>query len=167
MASIQKHTDKTSSLTQPSLVHWNPLLSLQKEMDKALHGFYDLFESRPFKSPEFEHCSLAPLMDLIEDANGYKLEVEMPGMDEKDIKISLNDNLLTIKGEKTISTKDNAKSYIAREITYGSYERSITLPQSADPEKATATFKKGMLWINIPKRTGRKGTAHQIPIQKA
>ena len=91
----------------------------------------------------------------------------MPGMDEKDVTVSLKDNLLTIHGEKSTSKKDERKNYIAREISYGRYERSITLPQAADGEKVSASFKKGMLWVTIPKKAGSKGNGRQIKIEKA
>lgn len=162
-------TKKDSHLTSRDLSRQilNPFVSIQKEVDRALHGFYDIFEAKPFNLLEFENLSIAPSMDLVEDDKCYKLEVEMPGMDETDITISLNDNLLTIQGEKSTSKKDERKNYIAREISYGRYERSISLPQAADGEKATASFKKGMLWITIPKRTGHTGNGHQIKIEKA
>lgn len=165
MASIQKGRDKPSQELSKQIL--NPFVSIQKEVDRALHGFYDLFESRPFNVKQFENLDLLPSMDLVEDDQCYKLEVEMPGMDEKDITISLNGNLLTIQGEKSTSKKDEQKNYIAREISYGRYERSISLPQGADGDKATASFKKGMLWITLPKKAGNRGNGHQIKIEKA
>ncbi len=77
----------------------------------------------------------------------------MPGLDEKDIQITLNDNLLTIQGEKPISKKDERKNYITREINYGQYLRSIYIPLAVDADKVTTSFKKGMLWITLPKKT--------------
>ena len=145
----------------------NPFLTIQKEVDNALNGFYDLFESKPFNFKAFENLKLAPSMDLIEDDHSFKLEVEMPGMDEKDISVSLEDNTLTITGEKSTSKKNEKKNYIAREINYGRYERRISLPQSADSNHISASFKKGMLWITIQKKAGSKGNGHQIKIQKA
>lgn len=145
----------------------NPFVPIQKEFDKALSGFYDIFEAKPFHIKEFENLSIASLMDLVEDEQCYKLEVEMPGIDEKNITVSLKDNLLTIKGEKSTSKKDERKNYIAREISYGQYELSISLPQAADGDKATASFKKGMLWIIIPKKAGQKGNEHRVEIKKA
>lgn len=165
MANLQKGNHQPSrDLTRQIM---NPFVSIQKEVDRALNGFYDMFETKPFNLKEFENLSIAPSMDLVEDEQCYKLEVEMPGMDEKDITISLNDNLLTVQGEKSTSKKDARKNYIAREISYGRYERSISLPQAADADKATASFKKGMLWITIPKKAGHKENGHQIKIQKA
>lgn len=165
MNNLKKRESTTSNEMAGRVM--NPFLTIQKEVDKALNGFYDLFESKPFNLKEFENLNIAPLMDLVEDNDSYKLEVEMPGMDEKDINVSINDNFLTIQGEKSTSKKNERKNYIAREINYGRYERSISLPQSADGEKATASFKKGMLWITIPKKPGSKGTGHQVKIQKA
>lgn len=165
MKNLQKQNNKSSHELVGQVL--NPFLTIQKEVDKALNGFYDLFESKPFNLKEFESLNLAPLMDLIEDENSYKLEVEMPGMDEKDITVSLKDNLLTIQGEKSTSKKNERKNYIAREINYGRYERSITLPQAADGDKVSASFKKGMLWVTIPKKAGSKGNGHQIKIEKA
>jgi HSP20 family protein len=165
MASLQKGLHKSSSELTRHIM--NPFMSIQKEVDRALHGFYDIFESKPFDLQKFENLHIAPAMDLVEDNQCYKVEAEMPGMDEKDITISIHDNMLTIHGEKSTSRKDEHKNYIAREINYGRYERCIALPQAADGEKATASFKKGMLWVTIPKKAGKKGNGHQIKIEKA
>lgn len=165
MGSLQKRNNKTShELAGHGM---NPFVSIQKEVDKALHGFYDLFESKPFNLKAFENLSISPSMDLVEDNKCYKVEVEMPGMDEKDIQISIKNNILTIHGEKSTSKKDERKNYIAREISYGQYDRSIALPEAANGDKATASFKKGMLWINIPKKAGSTGNGRQIKIEKA
>lgn len=165
MASIQKNNQKsTQSLSKQIL---NPFISIQKEVDKALHGFYDIFESKPFDLMNFENLHIAPAMDLVEDDKSFKIEAEMPGMDENDISLSIQDNMLTICGEKSTSKKnDESKNYISREISYGRYERSITLPQSANGDKATATFKKGILCITIPKKLGSNENGHQIKITK-
>lgn len=164
MKNLQKQGKSSNELVGQIM---SPFLTIQKEVDKALNNFYDLFEAKPFNFQEYENLNLAPRMDLIEDENSYKLEVEMPGMDEKDVTVSLKDNLLTIHGEKSTSQKDERKNYIAREISYGSYERSITLPQAADSDKVSASFKKGMLWVTIPKKAGSKGNGRQIKIEKS
>ena len=165
MTNLQKRNHKSPHELVGQTI--SPFLTIQKEVDKALNGFYDLFESKPFNLQQFENLTLAPPMDLVEDGNAFQLEVEMPGMDEKDIKISLDDNVLTIQGEKTTSEKKERKNYVAREINYGRYERSIYLPKSADGDKITASFKKGMLWISIPKKAESIGCAREIKIGKA
>lgn len=167
MASTQKPAKRFAQHLETESHLLNPFIHIQQEVDKVLHGFYDLFESKPYDIKHLEELSLSPAMDLVEDKDGFKLEVEMPGLDETNIRITLNNNLLTIFGEKSISKKDQDKNYIAREITYGRYERSITLPQSADLSRITASFKKGMLWINIPKKLGSCTKEQQIKIQRA
>ena len=162
---LQKRGSNTNHELVDNVI--TPFLSIQKEVDKALNGFYDLFEARPFNLKEYENLNILPSMDLIEDEHSFKLEVEMPGMDEKDITVSLNNNVLTIRGEKSTSKKNDRKNYIAREINYGCYERNISLPQTADGQKVTASFKKGMLWVTIPKKVGSQGNGQQIKIEKA
>ncbi|STY29275.1 heat shock protein [Legionella wadsworthii] len=144
----------------------NPFVSLQQEVDKAFHDFYDLFRSN--KSMEqFENLSLMPSMDVVEDKDHYTIQLEMPGMDEKDISVSFTGNVLTIAGEKSISTKNEKKKYISREISYGKFERTLSLPSTVDVDKAKATFKKGMLWIELPKKIEAHGKSRDIKIERA
>lgn len=121
-------------------------LSIQNKITKRLYKIYDLFKI----------ISLSPRLDLIEDDKYYKIETEMPGIDENNVKITLDDKLLTIHGEKFISPKDVAKNYIVREINYGHYLRSIALPLAVDIDKVTTICKKGVMWITIPKKTNTK-----------
>ncbi|KTD41340.1 Hsp20/alpha crystallin family protein [Legionella parisiensis] len=143
--------------------HDNPFLSLQQEVDKAFHDFYDMFASNKNLS-QFESLNLMPSMDVVEDKDHFTIQMEMPGMGEKDISVSFSGNVLTITGEKSISKKNENKKYIFREIGYGKYERSISLPSTVDIDKAKATFKKGMLWIELPKKTEAKGKSRDIKI---
>ncbi|WP_454783698.1 Hsp20/alpha crystallin family protein [Legionella sp. WA2024007413] len=144
----------------------NPFLSLQQEVDKAFQDFYEMFS--PNRSMEqFENLNLMPSMDLVEDKDHFTIQMEMPGMDEKDITVSLRDNSLTITGEKSTSKKNEKKKYISREISYGKYERSLSLPSTIDINKAKATFKKGMLWIELPKKAEAKGKSRDVKIETA
>ncbi len=105
-------------------------------------------------------------MDIVDDKENLKIEVEMPGMGEEDIKVSIADGILTIRGEKETSKKDEGKNYVRREIGYGSYERTIPLPDSVDVEKAKASFKKGMLWVTIPKKPESVKRSRELKIEK-
>ncbi|WP_028388887.1 Hsp20/alpha crystallin family protein [Legionella fairfieldensis] len=165
MASLSKQ-GKSSPLSVEHPLK-NPFIDLHHEVSKAMNEFYHLFEPVNFHFGQFENVKLSPSMDIVEDNDNFKVEVEMPGMDEKDIKLSIDENRLTIYGEKTISKKDEKKNYLSREISYGCYERSIELPPSADIDKACASFKKGMLWVTIPKKAGSQGKARKINIEKA
>ncbi|QBR85287.1 Hsp20/alpha crystallin family protein [Legionella israelensis] len=145
----------------------NPFATLQHEMNKVMDDFYDLFETGKPKLESFDNLRLSPPVDVVEDDKSYKLEVEMPGMGEEDIQVSVDGHVLTIEGEKSTSKKDEKKNYISREISYGRYVRSITLPESADLDKASASFKKGMLWVEIPKKAGSQSKKRKIDIKKA
>ena len=86
---------------------------------------------------------------------------------EEDVKVSVSDGILTVKGEKTTSKQDQDKNYLMREINYGCYERNIPLPDSADLSKVQASFKKGMLWVNIPKKAEAIKERREIKVEKA
>src|SRR3989344_3367934 len=144
----------------------NPFLSMQKELDNAMNYFDRWFGFPSFSRREFENLTLMPATDIVEDDENFKAEVEIPGMGVEDIKVSIEDGILTIKGEKTVSRKDKGKSYKMREISYGGYERSIALPNSLDTEKAKASFKKGMLWVTIPKKLESAKKPKEITVEK-
>lgn len=163
MASIQK-TNKSNLPIDVMGHELNPLLTLQHDLSKTMSHFYDLFEPKHFNIEHFENIKLSPCMDLVENKDHFKIEVEMPGLDEKDIKVSICDNLLTIVGEKSLSKKDVKKNFIDREIRYGRYERSISLPQTADWNHVSASFKKGMLWIMIPKISSKKSCSRDVKV---
>ncbi|CAM2761522.1 heat shock protein [Legionella steigerwaltii] len=144
----------------------NPFLNLQQEVDKAFRDFYDMFASS--KSwDQFENLNLMPSMDVVEDKDHFTIQMEMPGMDEKDISVSFSGNVLTITGEKTTSKKNENKKYISREIGYGKYERSLSLPSTVDIDKVKASFKKGMLWVELPKKAEAKGKSRDIKVEQA
>lgn len=144
----------------------NPLLSLQNELDKAMSDLGNMFEIPYSPLGNFENLAITPSVDIVDDKENFKVEAEMPGIDENDIKVSIGDGLLTIKGEKTVSSKNEGKNYLMREIGYGSYERSIPLPDSVDTDKAKASFKKGMLWVQIPKKAESVRKSRDLPIEK-
>lgn len=144
-----------------------PLLGLHKTVNEAINDFYKLFETGDLNLERFENRNLFPSMDIAETDDFFNVELEMPGMGEEDIKININEDRLTIQGEKSTSKKHKDKNYLSREINYGKYERSIALPPSADASKATATFKKGMLWIKIPKKADNKNHSRELKIEKA
>lgn len=142
----------------------NPFMVLQAELDKAIDYLYHHPEG--LAAEKLTDLTLSPAVDLVDDKENFKVEAELPGLDEKDIKISIQDGILTIRGEKSVSRKDESKNYYLREITYGSYERSIALPDNVDTEKAKASFKKGMLWITFPKKPGLGKQTAEIKIER-
>lgn len=165
MSSLRKWRKNPSLLSEQG---FSPLIELSPNLHHALNELSELFNASKLSPLEqFDHLKITPAIDLVEDGETYKVEVEMPGMGEEEIKVSFSENLLTIQGEKTVSRKNKDKNYVSREISYGRYERSITLPLNADTEKATASFKKGMLWVVIPKKSSNKESTKEIHVTKA
>lgn len=144
---------KTLIPTRPTTSLFAPL---QREFNRFFDDLGDGFTA--LAEPRF-----APRMDVAEIAEGLKVSAEVPGMAQDDLKITAEDHVLTISGEKT-ETKSKPEG--ARRITersYGSFSRSIFLPQGADTAKISATLKDGVLEVIVPRRAGSE--AQTIAIQ--
>lgn len=143
----------------------DPFSSMQREFDQMINKFHSVFK-QPLATEVSENFIINPSVDIVNDKDKFKVELEMPGVGEDDIKVSINDGILSITASKNVSRKNKDANYISREICYGSYERNIQLPDSADVDKAEASFKKGMLWINIPKKAESKKLNKELTIKK-
>lgn len=97
-----------------------------------------------------------PSLDVVDRDNDILVRAEIPGIDKKDLDISLTDNLLTIKGQSSSEKKEEKGDYHRREISRSSFARSVTLPGSVDSSKANATLKDGILEITLPKLESSK-----------
>lgn len=105
----------------------------------------------------------APVVELVEGEGEYVLSAELPGISKDDIDVSVDDHVLTLKGEKrSEKAEDQGKTHIL-ERRYGSFERSFTLPRNVDAKKITASFKDGIMEVRLPKGEGSK--AKHIKIQ--
>ena len=107
----------------------------------------------------------APRVDTAETDAAYELTAELPGVDEKDIKIALEDNVLSISGEKKAEREEKKKDYVMSERSYGSFKRAFTLPENVDPEKIAAKFEKGVLKVTLPKTAPSPAKQREIPIK--
>ena len=109
--------------------------------------------------------SWLPVCDVIEDKDAVKLVAEVPGMTPEDVKISLVNNLLTIRGEKRQPGQEQNERMYRSERSYGAFERTLALPNSVDPDKITATYEHGLLTVRIPK--AERARPREIPVQAA
>lgn len=159
------HSKKNGSNPMVLGRSFSPFLGFHRAVNEAMKDFYDLFDTG-INIEQSENRNLFPALDVVEAKDHFTIELEMPGMGEEDIQVAIQANRLIIKGEKSSSKKHEGKQYLSREIQYGSYERSVDLPLSADLEKASASFKKGMLWVNIPKKAESKPSSRKIKVQK-
>ena len=100
--------------------------------------------------------SFAPSVDVYEDEHNFTLKIEVPGIDEKDIDVRLENNTLTVHGERKIEKDEKEENYRRVERHYGSFTRTFTLPTTVDSEKVAATYDKGVLKIALPKKAEAK-----------
>jgi HSP20 family protein len=105
-------------------------------------------------------------MDVKETDKEIVVEAELPGMDDKDISLSLQDGILTIKGEKKLERDEEKENYRMMERRYGSFQRSVRLPDTVDEDKVEASFNNGVLKVSLPKRPEAIGKQRTIPITK-
>jgi len=122
-------------------------------------SFFDEFFGKELNPGLFEDRAnmSVPAVNVIEDPDNFKIEVAAPGLDKKDFKIDLDNNVLTISSEKEYKHEDEKDGkFMRREFAYSSFKRSFTLPESVDAEKIKANYKEGLLYINIPKREEAK-----------
>ncbi len=127
----------------------NPFEVLKREMN----SLFDNFFRGGFGSETLESRMglFTPQIDVSETDKEIKISAELPGMDEKDIEVSLSKDMLTIKGEKKEEKEDKGKDYYSMERSYGSFSRTIPLSDEVQDNKVDATFKKGVLTITLPK----------------
>lgn len=144
--------------------HEHPLISLRHEMDRLFERFAEgwpgmtpwfrgLEDIEPFKDWS-KTWALTPMpdIDIHETNKAFEITAELPGMDEKDIEVELQDDLLTIKGEKKEERDEKREGdYRVKERRYGSFRRSFTIPRDANASKVKAKFRKGVLTISLPK----------------
>ena len=108
----------------------------------------------------FEH---APKVEVQENGKSYTITVELPGVDQKDVKVLVEDDVLTISGEKHVERSDEKTHYSER--SYGGFTRAFTLPSDADHDGISANFSKGVLTLHIPKSADGHGRAKEIEIK--
>jgi HSP20 family protein len=141
-----------------SLIRWNPtrelttwpadLWNMQQEINRMFHKF---FHGGVQDDGSYALSYWTPAVDIAEHENEYIVKCELPGVNKDDVKITLESNILTIRGEKKQEQEAMKENYHRVERTYGSFQRSFTLPTSVRSDKIDATFKDGILSVTLPK----------------
>ena len=140
------------------LMPWMGTTSFRSEIDRLFDRLAELKGNEPLALGDW-----APSMDVSETKDGLVCTLEVPGMEEKDLQLSLQENLLTIKGEKRKEREEKDEHHHRVERSYGVFTRSLRLPVAVDAGKVTATVKKGVLTVTLPKMPAARGTA--IPVK--
>ena len=136
---------------EKGLTPWQPL----REMEEMGRRFEDVF-GRPFLPGIWrlfpsEETVWAPAIDVLEKEDKFLVKVELPGVKEEDVNVSVAGGTLTIEGEKRTESELKNRGYCYRETSYGSFSRSITIPSTVDAGKIEANYDKGVLEISLPK----------------
>jgi len=141
----------------------NPVHEFRQAMDRLMESFFDGFDA-----PHFGRRSDAfvPQVDVVDSDKEIKITAELPGLDEKDLEVSLTREALTIKGEKREEKEEKGKDYYRSERSYGSFARTIPLPAEIDAEKVAASFKKGVLTVKLPKTKQAVNETKKVSIKQ-
>lgn len=136
---------------------------MQERMNRM---FDDVWRGRPTLGIE-GFPDTTPKVDVEEKDDAFLITAELPGMDEKDVEVTVSDDMLTIKGEKRESSEREEKNMHITERSYGSFRRSFRVPQDADAGKVQAHFEKGVLHIDLPKKAAKENPVKKIKIKTA
>lgn len=140
----------------------DPFLALQRSMNRM---FDDAFRGVPALTGNGS-APLAPSIDVKETDKAVEVEVELPGVDEKDVQVTYSGGVLTIKGEKKAEKEETKGGYHLSERSYGSFFRSLTIDE-VDADKIEATFAKGVLKLTLPKAQSAQAKTKKIEIKAA
>ncbi len=135
------------------LTRWEPFREFATLQDRMNRLFRESYEGR---DEALTTSTFAPAVDVYEDEHNIVLKIEVPGIDEKDIDIRLENNTLTIHGERKIEKEEKEENYRRVERQYGSFTRTFTLPNTVDTENVQANYDKGVLKVQLAKRAEAK-----------
>jgi len=141
---------------------------IDRLFERAFRGF-DLWPAG-FTRPLLTRMNdglIKPTLDLGATDNDYTITVEVPGVDEKDVKVEIANDTLTIRGEKKQEREEKEKNYYRMERSYGSFQRVLTLPEDADQDRVAATFKNGVLTITMPRLAAPQANVRRIEVKHA
>ncbi|UCE63714.1 MAG: Hsp20/alpha crystallin family protein [Nitrospirota bacterium] len=135
-----------------SITRWDPF----RELDELQNRISTLFGRAPVRKEGDKQEALrvaewAPLVDITEDEKEYTIKAELPDVKKDDVKISVQNDVLSITGERKYEKEEKGKKYHRVERAYGSFSRSFTVPEDADADRVSAEFKDGLLQVHLPK----------------
>ena len=148
--------------------------SFRSEMDRLFDRFGSgfgfpslrrMFDIEPAWRSSFSFS--APAIDMSEDDKAYKISAELPGIDAKDVDISVSGDTLLLRGEKRQEKEEKDKNYHFSERAYGSFQRAFELPASVDRDKVAADFSQGVLTITLPKRAEAQKPTKKIEVRSS
>lgn len=143
----------------------HPVVSLRREMDRLFEDFVRGFDIERFPSMGLASGRFNPKVDVAEDEREMEVTAELPGLTDDDIEVTLTENALTLKGEKKEEREEKDKNYHRIERSSGSFHRVIPLSAEVNRDKVTASFKKGVLRITLPKTKAAREKRKKIEVK--
>jgi HSP20 family protein len=148
-----------------AITRWDPF----RELDELQTRLSALFGRAPVRKNGSKDEALAvaewaPVVDIVEDENEYLIKAELPEVKKEEVKVTVQDDVLTISGERMFEKEEKGRKYHRMERDYGSFARSFTLPEDADGEKVAAEFKDGVLKVHLPKSEQAKPKSIEVKI---
>jgi HSP20 family protein len=134
----------------------SPFRELAREMEETFGRFF------PAWSEERGGYPWTPAVDMADEKDAIVVKVDLPGLDQKDIEVTVQDGTLTIRGERKEEKEEKKDNYYCSERSYGAFLRSLPLPQGVEADQVKATFKKGVLEVRLPKAKEAKGKTVEI-----
>ncbi|GBQ28583.1 Hsp20/alpha crystallin family protein [Gluconacetobacter sacchari] len=181
MANLEKISEKTETTTgktgmpvsRPSA--GSALDALRWELDRLFDDFRTSTWRRPASRipglerlwPRDDTFAVVPAISVVEKDNSYDVVAELPGIDEKDLEIKLSGGVLSIRGEKCEQREDEQKNYHYSERRFGTFMRSLAVPDGVDASKIDASFENGLLTITMPKTVDAQKNEKIIPVKHA
>jgi HSP20 family protein len=161
--------DKETQSRQVAPRYSDPFGTLRSEMDRLFDSFMGGLPTFPsmFGSGGTRGFALTPNMDVKETDKEIVVETELPGLDEKDISVTVENGILTIQGEKKLDYDEEKENYHVMERRYGSFQRSLRLPDVVDDNNINARFDNGVLKVMLPKRPELAREQRKIEIKKS
>ncbi len=147
------------------LARWSPFREMervQREMDRLFNG--GMARSTRGEEP-MTITAWSPSVDITEDDKEFLVKAELPEVKKDEVKVTVEDDVLTIRGERKAEKEEKGKKYHRIERSYGSFERSFTLPEAADAGKISSEFKDGVLTVHLPKNPNAKPKAIEVKVQ--
>ena len=140
------------------------LNSFRSQFDNLFDNFFSDF-SLDFPRSDLIETSFKPRVNICEDEKSYQIEAELPGVKKEDIEVEFANNLLTIKAERKEEKEKKDKNYHRVESFYGTFQRSVNIPNPIEEDKINAEFKDGMLQIELPKSSQEQTSKNKINIK--
>lgn len=144
---------------------WNPIREMEVMKDSVLRAM-NLGASRRGEDgrQSLTTAEWAPSVDITEDGNEYLIKAELPEVAKEDVKVTVENGVLSLKGERRFEREENDKKYHRIERSYGSFMRSFSMPDDADPDKVAAEFKDGILQVRLPKSEAKKPKQIEVAV---